>query len=297
MCRRTHPLRQLTRRGCLNGAPQARSEFHGAPRARAPQVARSEAKGSQTAGSPFFWVRFFGEAKKRTQKKGDPVVCSHPFWMRLRRAGRGVAGVPQDTPASSTDSPWLFERSAAGAVSSTAHPRTSTPGCPAAKRRGRRQQGRLFFWVRFFGEAKKRTQKERRPCLLPTPFWMRLRRAGAGWRVCRRTHPLRQLTRRGCLNGAPQARVSSTAPRARAPQVAPQRSEGVADRGHLSFGYVSLAKQRNVPKRKATLLFAPHPFWMRLRRAGRGVAGVPQDTPASSTDSPWLFERSAAGAQ
>ena len=39
VCRRTYPLRQLTRRGCLNGAPQARSEFHGAPRTRAPQVA------------------------------------------------------------------------------------------------------------------------------------------------------------------------------------------------------------------------------------------------------------------
>ena len=32
VCRRTHPLRPLTRRGCPNGAPQARSEFHGAPR-------------------------------------------------------------------------------------------------------------------------------------------------------------------------------------------------------------------------------------------------------------------------
>jgi len=40
-----------------------------------------------------------------------------------------------------------------------------------------------------------------------------------------------------------------------------------------------------------------NPFWMRLGRAGRGVAGVPQDTPASSSDSPWLFERSATGAQ
>ena len=32
-------LLKLTRRGCLNEAPQARSEFHGAPHARAPQVA------------------------------------------------------------------------------------------------------------------------------------------------------------------------------------------------------------------------------------------------------------------
>ena len=32
-------LRQLTRRGCLNAAAKQRSEFHGAPRTRAPQVA------------------------------------------------------------------------------------------------------------------------------------------------------------------------------------------------------------------------------------------------------------------
>jgi len=41
----------------------------------------------------------------------------------------------------------------------------------------------------------------------------------------------------------------------------------------------------------------PTPIWLRLRRGGCGVAGVPQDTPASLTDSPWLFERRAAGAK
>ncbi|MBP7414816.1 MAG: hypothetical protein KA932_13200 [Giesbergeria sp.] len=40
-----------------------------------------------------------------------------------------------------------------------------------------------------------------------------------------------------------------------------------------------------------------NPLWLRLRRGACGVAGVPQDTPAAWTDSPWLFERSAAGAQ
>ena len=40
-----------------------------------------------------------------------------------------------------------------------------------------------------------------------------------------------------------------------------------------------------------------NPLWLRLRRGACGVAGVPQDTPAAWTDSPWLSERSAAGAQ
>ena len=39
VCRRTHMLRELTHRSCPSGAPQARSEFCGAPRDRAPQVA------------------------------------------------------------------------------------------------------------------------------------------------------------------------------------------------------------------------------------------------------------------
>ena len=38
-----------------------------------------------------------------------------PDFYSLPRAGPGLAGVPKDTPASSTDSPQLFERSAAGA--------------------------------------------------------------------------------------------------------------------------------------------------------------------------------------
>ena len=39
VCRRTHMLRELTHRSCSSEAPQARSEFCGAPRDRAPQVA------------------------------------------------------------------------------------------------------------------------------------------------------------------------------------------------------------------------------------------------------------------
>jgi hypothetical protein len=64
-------LRHLTRRICPNGAPQARSELCGAPRKRPDAgVPLRTAKGSQTAGSPFFWVLFFGEAKKSTSPAG-----------------------------------------------------------------------------------------------------------------------------------------------------------------------------------------------------------------------------------
>jgi hypothetical protein len=86
--------------------------------------------------------------------------------------------------------------------------------------------------------------------VLSTPFWLRLRRGvcGVGMRVEARM--LRQLTRRGCPNGARKRAVSSTAHPASAPtQVcpfAPRRGRRL--QGRLSFGYFSLAKQRKVPR-------------------------------------------------
>ena len=77
---------------------------------------------------------------------------------------------------------------------------------------------------------------------------------GAGWRECRRTHALRELTHRSCLSGAPQARSEFCgAPRDRAPQVAPQRSEGVADsRVALSLVTFFRRRERKLLARRAT---------------------------------------------
>ncbi len=70
VCRRTHALRGLTRCGCLSGARQraASSAAHTAREHH--RLPRSEAQGTQTVGSPFFWVLFFGEAKKSTSHAG-----------------------------------------------------------------------------------------------------------------------------------------------------------------------------------------------------------------------------------
>ena len=57
-------LRDLTRRGCLSGAAQQQSEFHGAPRKRtAAGLPRSAAQGTQTVGSPSF--AFFSWRRKK----------------------------------------------------------------------------------------------------------------------------------------------------------------------------------------------------------------------------------------
>ncbi len=69
--RRMQSLRDLTGRGCLNGAAQQQSEFCGPPRQRPdPSCPVATAKGSQPVGSPFFWVLFFGEAKKSASAAG-----------------------------------------------------------------------------------------------------------------------------------------------------------------------------------------------------------------------------------
>ncbi len=70
-----------------------------------------------------------------------------------------------------------------------------------------------------------------------------------GGRVCRRTHPLRDLTRRGCPSGARQRAASSTAPpRDRAPQVAPFAAgeRGRRQQGRPFFAYFLSAKRKKV---------------------------------------------------
>ncbi|MBB6563930.1 hypothetical protein HNP48_006656 [Acidovorax soli] len=70
------------------------------------------------------------------------------------------------------------------------------------------------------------------PCGAPNPFWTCREAQKLGWRVCRRTHALRHLTRRSCLTGAPSKRERREffgAPLLRASQVAPERSAGDTD--------------------------------------------------------------------
>ena len=65
MQRSMYPACDLTRWRCLNGAAQPRSEFDSAPRPRAPQVARSEAKGRSQWGRTSF--AYFSCASKKSR--------------------------------------------------------------------------------------------------------------------------------------------------------------------------------------------------------------------------------------
>ncbi len=71
-CRRTRPLRELTCRGCPSVARQRAASSTAHPTPEHPRLPRSPCgrTGSHPAGSPFFWLLFFGEAKKSSSPAG-----------------------------------------------------------------------------------------------------------------------------------------------------------------------------------------------------------------------------------
>ncbi len=85
---------ELTRRGCPSGAPQAQSEFHGAPRNRpAAGLPLRNAKGSQTGGRLSFG--YFSLAKQRTSTSP---------------AGASPGSRPEHWHAVATESPAFSKR-------------------------------------------------------------------------------------------------------------------------------------------------------------------------------------------
>jgi hypothetical protein len=97
-------LRQLTRRGCPNGAAKQRSEFCGAPRNRpAAGLPRSEAKGSQTGGRPFFGDFLSAKRKKVTALPGALPGTRHP----TEHATRSGPWLRQAQPERVGVAPWL----------------------------------------------------------------------------------------------------------------------------------------------------------------------------------------------
>ncbi|RKR26569.1 hypothetical protein C8C93_1811 [Acidovorax sp. 93] len=80
VCRRTHALRELTHRSCPSGAPKARSEFCGAPRDRAPQVAPERGAGVADSRVALSLVPFFRRReRKELARRGDiPASALNP---------------------------------------------------------------------------------------------------------------------------------------------------------------------------------------------------------------------------
>ncbi|MDR6154562.1 hypothetical protein QF021_002651 [Acidovorax delafieldii] len=110
VCRRTHALRELTRCGCLSGARQRAASSAAHPAREHRRLPRRAAAGTQTAGSPFFWVLFFGEAKKSTSHAGRlPASALNPSMRPNQRtqlnATKSIATSAYPTSASSQNHP------------------------------------------------------------------------------------------------------------------------------------------------------------------------------------------------
>ena len=130
-------------------------------------------------------------AKKRRQKKATPLpaaparsagaTCGARCW-------RGLA------------------RTRACGAQTIASPDPLSPALLGAARRGLKPTRAFAALGRVWGaERSEGTNRS------PPSIWLRRGAQGAGWRVCRRTHTLRCLARRGCPSGARQRAASSTA--------------------------------------------------------------------------------------
>ncbi len=100
VCRRTHVLRELTYRSCPSGAPMARSEFCGALRDRAPQVAPQRSEGVADSRVAFSLVTFSWRPKRKLLRRRAhtpasalckdtqatiETIASNALWMDGRR--------------------------------------------------------------------------------------------------------------------------------------------------------------------------------------------------------------------
>ena len=103
-------------------------------------------------------LRVRGRAQRSEAMARMDVGSPAPLYAPRSAAG-GVACVPQDTHASWSSPPQLFERSCKAAQRVLRRtPFASTAGCPSAQRWGRRQRGRLFFGDFLLAKQKKATR-------------------------------------------------------------------------------------------------------------------------------------------
>ena len=203
--------------------------------------------------------------------------CPTPCWLRLRRGGCGVRRGTRFAAAQRRSDNHGDSVHEARALRRACHPTTAPPQAqPAGVGSRTSKQPDIHSGHRCARPSLRSAWRLRprdgaeRSAAKQWPVWMSLGfpsgcawgAQGAGWRVCRRTHALRELTHRSCLSGAPQARSEFCgAPRDRAPQVAPQRSEGVAD-SRVAFSLVTFfwrSKRKPLRRRAHTPASALNP--------------------------------------
>ena len=220
---------------------------------------RAEA-GSRPAGE----VLFFASPKKSTQKKGDPAVCVPCASLRGNlRCSRAVCAAELAARwRAPLKQPQRVSSRSACVLRHTRHPARCAPR-RIQRGVGNQTSPRAFASLGPACAARGACARKTRPSAamartdvgcsavrLPHPCWLRLRRGGCGVSMGVEALMPRALTRRGCLNEAATQRSEfHGAPRNRHAAGLPLRTaKGSQTGGRLSFGYFSLAKQREVPR-------------------------------------------------
>ena len=185
--------------------------------------------------------------QRKEPKKGDPtgrVPCA-ALRGSLRCSGLGRRCGTRCAPAalrSNNRSESVHKAWACCAAQARPSPCASRHG-----QRGSREQHGPSLRSASKSGFQPKAERSDGPCVPPHPSVCAEARSGRGERVRRRTRTQRDLTRRSCLSGGPQARSEFCgAPRPRAPQLARSEAEGRRQQGRLSFAYFSLATQRKV---------------------------------------------------
>ncbi len=215
-------------------------------------------------------VTFFCFAKRKSPKKRRPPVCD-PFAVRRGKpAACRLRGAPWNSlcaaRAARTATASQFTKH--GRFDAPAHPATAPPQAQPAGGLGAEQPNshsglryaRPDQRAALAPEAQGRAKQWPEWMSAPHPLCMRRGAQRAGWRVCRRTHALRELTRRSCPSGARERAASSAAHPAREHHRLPRsEAQGTQTVGSpflclLSFGE---AKESESPAGAITRL-PPH---------------------------------------
>jgi len=198
----------------------------------------------------------------RAEAGSSPRRATHFLLLRQKKVSKEKATQLSATPAGQPASvrlrgaPWNSLRAARCTRTTTASQKLKH-ACPAARMppRKRPDAGATRWGVRpraiaalgLQGRARSASPAQGRAQQWPetTPSVCAWGAQGAGWRVCRRTHPHQHLACRSCLSAARSAqRVLRHTPRTSTPGCPAAQRRGRRQQGRLSFGYFSLAKQR-----------------------------------------------------
>jgi hypothetical protein len=184
-------------------------------------------------------------AKEKYPKERRPN-CLRPLRGKLRRCVCGLRRGTRYALRAALGQPRRVSSRSMRVLRHACHP-ANTP--PQAQPDG--SLFRAFASLGHQGRARSATsgmgRAQRRP--ETTPSVCAWGAQGAGWRVCRRTHPHQHLACRSCLSVARSAqRVLRHAPRTSTPGCPAAQRRGRRQQGRLLFAYFLLAKQEKVSR-------------------------------------------------